>query len=228
MSAFPQRHGRRAGNRLPLQTNDQLVIRQIGAEGLVIPAMVKLFLYAPDDIAEDVLLQCARAAAEAGECASIVVHGQSRNTMKKTVVALQALGLATLLRDCDVGLVHESGADGLHLSDGAKLLEARKQLINESLGFSAGVSRHAAMEAAEAGADYVAFAQTMQVAGEPIIGWWHDVAQIPSVAFDPVEMAMLPELLAQNPDFIRPSDDMWQSPEMAAQVIVALTAGGKA
>ncbi len=228
MSAFPQRHGLRAGNRLPLQTIDQLVIRQIGAEGLVVPPMMKFFLFAPDGISDDALLQCATAAVAAGECASIVVPSQSKTSLKKTVAALQGLGLATLLRDCDVGLVHESGADGLHLSDGARLLEARKQLINANLGFAAGVSRHAAMEAAEAGADYVAFAQTMQVAGEPIIGWWHDVAQIPSVAFDPVETTMLAELLPQNPDFIRPSDAMWQSPEMATQIIAALTAGGKA
>ena len=190
--------------------------------------MMKLFLFAPDDIANENLLLCAKAAVSAGDCASIVISAGARTGLKSTVAALQALGLATLLRDCETTLVHETQADGLHVSDVTKLLEARKLLKNQNLGFFAGTSRHAAMEAAEAGADYVAFAQTRQVAGEPIIGWWQDVTQIPSVAFDPVEAAALAELLTQNPDFIRPPDAMWQSPEMSASVITALTSGGMA
>ena len=187
--------------------------------------MMTLFLFAPDGIAEDTLLQCAKAAVAAGDCASIVIPAQSTTSLKTTVAALQSLGLATLLRDCETTLVLETGADGLHLSDATKLVEARKLLNNQSLGFFAGTSRHAAMEAAEAGADYVAFAQTKQVVGEPIIGWWQDVTQIPSVAFDPVEATALPDLVPQNPDFIRPVDSMWQSPEMATREITALTTG---
>ena len=81
------------------------------------------------------------------------------------------------------------------------------------------------------GADYVAFAQTKQFAGEPLIGWWQAVTQLPSVAIDPVEPENLAKLLMQNPDFIRPSDAMWQDAQMADSIIstlnVRMGGGGK-
>ncbi len=79
------------------------------------------------------------------------------------------------------------------------------------------------MEAAEAGADYIAFAQKSQAAGEPLIQWWQDIFEIPSVAFDPVEPEDLATLLPQNPDFIRPSDAMWTDAASATSIIAGLT-----
>ena len=190
--------------------------------------MTQIFLFAPDGIDAGNLLACAKAAVTAGDCASIVVPG---STAQATVAGLQALGLATLLRDCAASQVHDLKADGLHLTDTANLKESRETLKNESLGVFAGTSRHLAMEAAEAGADYVAFAQTKQFAGEPLIGWWQAVTQLPSVAIDPVEPESLAKLLTQNPDFIRPSDAMWQDAQMAENIIstlnVRMGGGGK-
>ena len=93
----------------------------------------------------------------------------------------------------------------------------------ESIGVFAATSRHIAMEAAEAGADYVAFAQASQAHGEPLIGWWQDIFEVPAVAFDPVDADGLAALLPQKPDFIRPMDGMWTIPEEASRVIAALT-----
>ena len=59
-------------------------------------------------------------------------------------------------------------------------------------------------------------------AGEPIVGWWSDLVEIPRVAFDPTEPADLDILLPQNPDFIRPSDAMWESAEEAHRIITAI------
>ena len=56
-------------------------------------------------------------------------------------------------------------------------------------------------------------------AGEPIIGWWQDVTDIPAVAFDQVSDA---SLKSQRPDFIRPSDGMWESANAATSTIQAL------
>ena len=184
--------------------------------------MTQFFLYGPDGIASDLLLACAKAATAAGECSSIVVEA---STSAQTIAALQNLSLATLLRDCEPEHVLALKADGLHLTSTQALGAARATLKNENLGVLVCASRHAAMEAAEAGADYVAFGQTKQYAGEPIIGWWHDVTQIPSVAFDPVEPEQLEKLLAQEPDFIRPADAMWESAEAATRIISALGKG---
>jgi thiamine-phosphate pyrophosphorylase len=78
------------------------------------------------------------------------------------------------------------------------------------------------MEAAEAGADYIAFAQNSQKTGEPLIGWWQDIFEVPVVAFDPVSPADLASLLPQKPDFMRPMDSMWSSAESTRDTIRAL------
>lgn len=186
--------------------------------------MPRLFLVAPDELAPDTLIACAAAACQAGDCASIVVNGE---TLAGTVSALQNLGLAVLLRDCEARLVHHAKADGLHLSRNDTLRECRAALKTESLGIFAATSRHLAMEAAEAGADYVAFAQKSQFQGEPLLFWWQDIFEVPTVAFDPVGAQDLATLLPQKPDFIRPMDEMWQNPRSATQVISALADGLK-
>lgn len=179
----------------------------------------RLFLVAPDAIANDLLVACALAACKTGDCACIVAP---HTIDQASVASLQGAGLAVLLRDCEVRLVHHLKADGLHLTDAVQFAEARKALDNHSVGLAAGTSRHAAMEAAEAGADYVAFTQSKQFAGEPILGWWHDVTDVPSVAFDPVTAETVASLLPQKPDFIRPSDDMWQGADSATRIVAEL------
>lgn len=181
----------------------------------------RFFLAAPDDIAEDLLLSCAKAACAAADCASILVN---EAISPEAVQELQSLGLAVILRDAEPRKVHHLKADGLQLSSLENFSEARAALKSENLGFLAGVSRHAAMEAADAAADYVAFNQTKQFQGEPIIAWWQDVTSLPAVAFDPVNEDQLSTLLPQKPDFIRPSDQMWQDEASARDVITRLLA----
>lgn len=184
----------------------------------------RFFLSQPDDMTETQALACATAATKAANCAFIIVPA---TITAEAVAALQGSGLAVILRDSEARMVHRLKADGLLLSSMDDFAEARVSLKNESLGLLAGVSRHMAMEAAEAGADFMAFTQTKQYAGEPIIGWWQDVTDVPSAAHDPVTPEALATLLPQRPDFIRPGDEMWQSAEMATTVLSALKAGLK-
>ncbi len=184
----------------------------------------RFFLVPPDTIAENLLLACTKAACAAADCASILV---TESISPEAVQQLQSLGLAVILRDAEPRKVHHLKADGLQLSTLENLMDARKALKNENLGFLAGVSRHAAMEAADASVDYVAFNQTKQFQGEPIIGWWQDVTSLPAVAFDPVDGEQLSTLSPQKPDFIRPSDQMWQDEASARDVMTKLVAAMK-
>ncbi len=182
----------------------------------------RFFLVAPQDLSAETIIACAKAAVAVGDCASIVVH---ESIKQDEVAQLQALGLAVLMIDVEPRIVSHRRADGLHVSSAEfNLLDLRMSLPKDAMvGLDCGTSRHAAMEASEQGADYVAFRQKAQTVGEPLIKWWNELAEIPAVPFDPVNAADA-VILAQNSDFIRPSDDMWQSAEMATKVISELTA----
>lgn len=144
---------------------------------------------------------------------------------KEVTAQAQALGVAVLVagepRDAA-----RSGADGVQVEAAAAEVSAARQSMGKDrfVGAYAGSSRHFAMEAAEAGADYIAFDQNgPHVGGEPVIRWWADMMEIPCVAFTPAEAGELDILLPQKPDFIRPSDAMWQGPEEARRIVMALS-----
>jgi thiamine-phosphate pyrophosphorylase len=179
----------------------------------------KFFLVAPTAAAADLIVTCAAAAARAGDCASVVISAAQANDVTSK---LQAVGLAVLLADCEARAVHYAKADGLHLSRNDGVKDAREQLKKESLGVFTATSRHYAMEAAELGADYIAFAQKAQNVGEPLLAWWQEMFEIPVVAFDPVAPEDLATLLPQRPDFIRPDDAMWQNADEATRIISAM------
>ena len=180
-------------------------------------AIPRLFLMAPVGLSADQILACATAACAAGDAASIVV---ATYVLQAVTTKLQNLGLAVLASGAT-----EAKCDGVHLNaleDDVKL--ARQALGKESIvGAFCGASRHVAMQAAEDGADYIALSQNTYAPGEPIIGWWADLFEIPCVAFDPVETGKLDILLPQRPDFIRPSDAMWASTGEAQRIVSELT-----
>lgn len=180
----------------------------------------RLFLVAPERPAADVI-GCLKTAAAAGDVASLVVP---LSLAKEVTPAAQALGLAVLTtgepRD-----VLRAGCDGLHVdAEGSDLAALRDSLgKNHILGVYAGSSRHLAMGAAEAGADYVALDQNGPLlGGEPIVKWCAAFLEIPCVAFAPVTAEDLDTLLPQNPDFIRPSDAMWESAGKARSIVEEL------
>ena len=181
-------------------------------------SLPRFFLVAPDDVPVARIVDCLTAACGAGDVASILVPA----ALAKDITApAQGLGLAVLVSG-DPGEAARHGADGAQVDATTETVkDARASLGKERfVGAFAGASRHFAMEAAEAGADYVALAQTgASVGGVPIVGWWSSVMEIPCVAFEPVEVAGLDILLPQKPDFIRPSDAMWADAETASRII---------
>ena len=182
----------------------------------------RFFLFTPKDLAPGDVIACAKAACAAGDCASIVIHEKAK---REDVVTLQELGLAVLMTDVEPRVVSHLKADGLHVTSSEfNLLDLRMSLPKDAMiGLDCGTSRHAAMEASEQGADYVGFRQKAQTGGEPLVKWWNDLAEIPAVPLDAVSLEEA-IILAKHSDFIRPSDDMWQSAAMATQIITELTA----
>jgi thiamine-phosphate pyrophosphorylase len=180
-------------------------------------AKPRLFLVSPESLSPDQILACATAACAAGDVASIVV---SVPALVVVISKLQSLGLAVLAAGAT-----DAKCDGVHLDALIDdVAQARRTLGKDLIvGAFCAASRHVAMQAAEDGADYIALSQNTYTPSEPIIGWWADLFEIPCVAFDPVELDKLDILLPQKPDFIRPSDAMWTSPEEAQRIVSELT-----
>ena len=186
----------------------------IAGEGGLIP---RLFLVAPER-GSDSLAACLKAACAAGDVASLLV---SPSIAKEFVALAQSKGVAVLTS----GAAPQLGADGIQVNAGAEAVATARQAVSKEkiVGAFASSSRHFAMEAAEAGADYVAFSQNgPALGGEPIVQWWSAISEIPCVAFDPTDLAALDTLLPQNPDFIRPPDAMWDGPEAARRIVSEL------
>lgn len=133
--------------------------------------------------------------------------------------------VAFLVND-SISLAKRLGADGVHLgqSDGDPR-EARTVLgPNAQIGVTCHDSRHLAMEAGEAGADYVAFGAfypttTKEVRHHPepaILSWWTTVFEIPCVAIGGITPANARPLIEAGADFVAVSSAVWGGDEAAA------------
>jgi thiamine-phosphate pyrophosphorylase len=188
---------------------------ETGDNGLI----PRLFLVAPEGIPLARLVDCLKAACAAGDVASLLTPPSLGPQLLEPV---QALGVALIT----AGELLD-GTDGVQVVAEAQAVAAARNAVGKDriVGAYAAGSRHFAMEAAEAGADYIAFDQTSaSLGGEPIIRWWSDLMEIPCVAFEPLTVQDLDILLPQKPDFIRPADEMWRDPVSAAQIVGALAA----
>ncbi|WP_029724245.1 thiamine phosphate synthase [Sphingomonas sp. UNC305MFCol5.2] len=133
--------------------------------------------------------------------------------------------VAFLVND-SISLAKRLGADGVHLgqSDGDPR-EARSVLgPNVQIGVTCHDSRHLAMEAGEAGADYVAFGafyptSTKEVRHHPdpaILSWWSTMFELPSVAIGGITPANARPLVEAGADFLAVSAAVWGGDEAAA------------
>lgn len=125
-----------------------------------------------------------------------------------------------------ISLAKRLGADGVHLGqDDGDPREARAMLGPEAqVGVTCHDSRHLAMEAGEAGADYVAFGsfyptttKVVKHRPEPVIlSWWSSLFELPSVAIGGITPANAAPLVAAGADFIAVSGAVWDGDEAAA------------
>jgi thiamine-phosphate pyrophosphorylase len=130
-----------------------------------------------------------------------------------------------------IALAKRLGADGVHLGqDDGDPREARDTLgPGVQIGVTCHDSRHLAMEAGEAGADYVAFGAfypttTKETEHRPepvILSWWSAVFELPSVAIGGITPANAAPLIAAGADFLAVSGSVWGGDEAAAMYAFA-------
>jgi thiamine-phosphate pyrophosphorylase len=133
-----------------------------------------------------------------------------------------------------VALARRAGCDGVHLGqqDGDPVA-ARKLLGAEAtIGVTCHDSRHLAMEAGEAGADYVAFGaffptSTKETVHRPepdLLEWWSEMFEIPCVAIGGITAANCAPLVRAGADFLAVIGAVWAHPEGPAAGVRAMNA----
>ncbi len=133
-----------------------------------------------------------------------------------------------------MGLAKRLGADGVHLGqDDGDPRDARALLGPKvQIGVTCHDSRHLAMEAGEAGADYVVFGAfypttTKEVHHHPdpsILSWWTTVFEIPCVAIGGITPDNARPLIEAGADFIAVSSAVWNDPEGESAAVRKLAA----
>jgi thiamine-phosphate pyrophosphorylase len=135
---------------------------------------------------------------------------------------------AALILDGDPQLAVRAGADGAHLTGIAALNAALPTLKPDRIAGCGGLhSRHDAMLAGEANADYVMFGEPDRAGRRPPfeaieerVKWWAELVEIPCVGY----AASLDEAAALSrvkADFVALGDWIWQETQAAAAVAAA-------
>jgi len=135
---------------------------------------------------------------------------------------VQAAGTAFILNDRP-DLAAELGCDGVHIGqEDASYADARKLVGPKAIvGVTCHDSRHLAMEAAEAGADYVAFGaffptktkEPKTQADPEILRAWSDSTVVPAVAIGGITVQNAPVLIEAGADFLAVAAGVWEHPD---------------
>ena len=145
----------------------------------------------------------------------------------------RARDVAFLVND-DMGLAKRLGADGVHLGQGDGDPRDARALLGPSaqIGVTCHDSRHLAMEAGEAGADYVAFGAffptaTKETTHRPdpsILGWWSRVFEIPCVAIGGITPENGRVLVEAGADFLAVCGAVWGDSQGPATAVTRFQA----
>jgi thiamine-phosphate pyrophosphorylase len=146
---------------------------------------------------------------------------------------VQRRNVAFLLNDRP-DLAFETGCDGVHIGqEDASYRDARAAVgADRIVGVTCHASRHLAMEAAEAGADYVAFGaffptatkQAKSHADIELISWWAELMQVPAVAIGGITTDNAKPLIEAGADFLAVSAGVWDHPKGPAAAVAEFTA----
>jgi len=145
----------------------------------------------------------------------------------------QARGVAVILNDRP-DLAAQLDCDGVHVGQQDAAYKDARRLVgpDRMVGVTCHDSRHLAMEAAEAGADYVAFGAFFPTttkeaptrADPEILSIWQESMEVPCVAIGGITVATAREIAKAGADFVAVSAGVWAHPEGPAAAVAAFNA----
>jgi thiamine-phosphate pyrophosphorylase len=205
------------------------------------PAACRLYLITPPRIDDPAAFaRDLELALSAGDVAALQIRLKDApeaviETVTQAVLPLaQARGVAVIMNDRP-DLAVRFGCDGVHVGQDDVPYRQARQIVgpNRIIGVTCHDSRHLGMEAAEAGADYVAFGAMFPTTTKDaktsceleLITIWQEVMQTPCVAIGGITAENVAEVAAAGADFAAVSAGVWSHPEGPAAAVRALTAG---
>jgi thiamine-phosphate pyrophosphorylase len=190
--------------------------------------VTRLYLITPPVLEPASFAEDLAKALDAGDvaCVQLRLKGADDDTIRRAADALrpvaQSRDVAFLMNDRpDLALA--TGCDGVHIGqEDASYQEARKILgLGRIIGVTCHDSRHLAIDAAEAGADYVAFGAFFPTGTKPvkhraepeIIRWWSEIMTVPCVAIGGITAGNCRPLVEADADFIAVISAVWDHRE---------------
>lgn len=194
----------------------------------------RLYLITPPVIELSQFPDLLAAALDAGDVASVQLRLKNcdDDTIRRAADALRPIAQS---RDCAFimndrpDLALQTGCDGVHLGQEDMTYEVARRILGlgRIIGVTCHDSRHLAMEAAEAGADYVAFGAffpslVKAAKGHPkpeILEWWSEIFTVPCVAIGGITPDNCGGLIDAGADFLAVISSVWHHPAGPAAAV---------
>ncbi|MEN3971238.1 thiamine phosphate synthase [Sphingomicrobium sp. XHP0235] len=191
-----------------------------------------LYLISPADVSGDFAARLKDAVAHQAVTAfQLRLKGTESHDVARAAAPLQEIcaeaDVAFIVND-DVAMAKRLDADGVHLGQGdGDVRDARAVLgPSKQIGVTCHASRHLAMEAGEAGADYVAFGSFFPSATKPsehrpeppILSWWAGLFELPCVAIGGITAENCAPLVRAGADFLAVSQAVWSARDVTAAI----------
>lgn len=203
----------------------------------------RLYLITPPELDPTAFAETLKSALDGGDvaCLQLRLKGAGDDKIARATEILmpvaQKAGVAFILNDNPV-LAARLGCDGVHVGQEDAGYEAARAAVGPDhiVGVTCHDSRHLAMNAGEAGADYVAFGAFFPSPTKPdatpadrdLIRWWAEMMVVPCVAIGGIRVDNAAPLVAAGADFLAVSSGVWAypgGPKAAVAAFNALFAG---
>jgi thiamine-phosphate pyrophosphorylase len=204
-----------------------------------LPARCRLYLITPEKLDPAAFAATLDSALQAGDvaCVQLRLKHCDDDAIRQAARQLQPIAnrrdVAFLINDRP-DLAAELDADGVHIGqEDADYAAARRAVgPNRIVGVTCHDSRHLAIEAAEAGADYVAFGAFFPTATKQpktqapleLISWWSELTEVPCVAIGGITVENCAAVVQAGADFLAVSSGVWDYPEGPAAAVAAFNA----
>ena len=210
------------------------------SEEIDAPIRPRLYLITPPRLNVDEFASQLELALNAGDIAAVQLR--LKDCDDSTIIEA-AKRLMPLVQDRDIAfilndrpeLAADLGCDGVHIGqDDVSYDEARKAVGPDmTVGVSALDSRHLALDAAEAGADYVAFGPVFPTSSKDtgsviaplkLFEWWSTMMEVPVVAIGGLTPANCGPVVGAGADFIAVISAIWDHANGTAAAVKAFDA----